>query len=464
MFCASCVRAPLKPPTADVPASFDSAAAAGTSWPSEQWYREFSSDELTALVEAAANDNLDLSEARARVKQADARARQAGAAILPAVDAVGNANFLAGHSASSGSGHETDWSALLSASYEIDFWGKNRAAVNAAGFAAAASRAERDTVALTTLAGVANGYFEVLALRERLAIARSNLEAARRLLEVVQARFSAGLASPVELATQKTALASAEMVIPDLEQRQFEALAALALLLGRAPEGFKVEEQSLAELREPRVGAGLPSELLTRRPDIAMAEANLQSAHADVAAARAALYPSISLTAQAGVQNPALNAAVLSLPGTGPTVNLGASVIQAIFNHGRLRAVQAEAEAKDEELLAAYRAAILAALRDVENTLSALQHLNEQQSFEQENLRQSERAFEGAKLRYQAGSGDFLILLEAQRTMYAARDHEMQYKLARLQTLVSLCKALGGGWQGGPAPATARPAPTAPAS
>ena len=109
--------------------------------------------------------------------------------------------------------------------------------------------------------------------------------------------------------------------------------------------------------------------------------------------------------------------------------------------------MQAEAEAKDEELLAAYRAAILAALRDVETALSALQHLNEQRAFEHENLAQSERAFEGAKLRYQAGSGDFLILLEAQRTMYAARDQEVQYKLARLQALVGLCKALGGGWQ-----------------
>jgi len=256
-------------------------------------------------------------------------------------------------------------------------------------------------------------------------------------------------------------LASAEMVIPDLKQRQFEAQAALALLLGRAPEGFEVKEQSLAELKEPKVGAGLPSELLTRRPDIAMAEANLQSAHADVTAARAALYPSISLTAQAGVQNPALNAAVLSLPGTGPTVNLGASVVQAIFNHGRLRAVQAEAEAKDQELLAAYRAAIFAALRDVENALSALQHLNEQRDFEQENLTQSERAFEGAKLRYQAGSGDYLVLLESQRTMYAARDQQVQYQLARLQALVSLCKAFGGGWQ--EPPAEARSAATAPA-
>jgi len=442
-----------------VPAAFEHAPSDGrTAWPSEQWYREFSSDELAALVEAAAKGNLDLREARARVTQADARARQAGAATLPSVDAAGNANYLAGHSSSSGTGHETDWSALLSASYEIDFWGKNRAAANAAGFAAAASRAERDTVALTTLAGVADTYFDVLALRERAAIAHSNVEAARSLLEVIQARYAAGMASPVELATQKAALAIAELVLPDLEQQQWEARAALALLLGREPEGFEVKDQSLDALKEPAIGAGLPAELLTRRPDIAVAEANLQSAHADLAAARAALFPSFSLTAAAGLQNPALNAAVLSLPGTGPTLNLGASVTQAIFNHGRLRAVRAEAEAKDEELLVAYRASILAALRDVENALSAIHRLDLQRPFQMESLAQSERAFEGAKLRYQAGSGDFLVLLEAQRSVYAARDQYVQYKLGRLQALVGLCKALGGGWQQPPAaaPATAR--------
>jgi outer membrane protein TolC len=186
--------------------------------------------------------------------------------------------------------------------------------------------------------------------------------------------------------------------------------------------------------------------LLTRRPDILAAEANLRSAHADLAAARAALFPSISLTAAGGVQNPALNAAVLTLPGTGAMVNLGASVVQVIFDHGRLRAVRAEAEAKDEELLAAYRTAIIAALRDVENALAAIHHFDAASPFQMEFLAQSEQAFEGAKLRYQAGSGDFLVLLEAQRTVYAARDQAVQNKLARLQALVTLCKVLGGGW------------------
>jgi multidrug efflux system outer membrane protein len=162
--------------------------------------------------------------------------------------------------------------------------------------------------------------------------------------------------------------------------------------------------------------------------------------------ARAALLPSLSLTASGGLQNPALNAAVISLSGVGPTVNLGASLTQTIFDGGRLRAMRAESQAKDDELIIAYRAAILAALVDVENALNALHHLAEAKASQRESVMQSERAFEGASLRYKAGSGDFLTVLEAQRALYAARDQYSQYRLARLQALVALCKALGGGW------------------
>ena len=433
------------PPT--LPGAFAAPrSATDAAWPDKNWYQAFGSAELSALIEQASSDNLDLSAARARVAQADARARQAGAAILPSVDAGANGNYLAGHSVN-GSAHETDWAVLLSASYEVDFWGKNRAAARAAGRLADASRADRDTVALTTQAAVADGYFQVLSLRERLAIAALNLNAAQKLLDIIQARFDVGLANPVELASQKAALATAGLVIPDLKRQESEALAALALLLGRAPEEFTVVARDLDALLEPAIGAGLPTQLLTRRPDIFMAEANLKAANADLLAARAALFPSLSLTASGGVQNPALNAAVISLSGAGPTLNLGASLTQTIFDHGRLQAVRAEAQAKDDELLAAYKAAIMAALGDVENALSSVGRLQEARALQEENLSQSERAFDGATLRYRAGSGDFLTVLEAQRTLYAARDQFTQYRFARFQACVALYKALGGGWQ-----------------
>jgi NodT family efflux transporter outer membrane factor (OMF) lipoprotein len=442
---AGCVADRQAPLPADVPSAFENASPAGGQWPAQEWYREFGSQELDTFVDLAASTNWDLAAARARVAQADARARQARAAILPTIDGTGTGNYFAGHS-SQGSGHEFDWSAMLSASYEVDFWGKNRATADSARFLAGASRAEQDTVALTTLAGVANGYFQVLALRERLAIARSNRDTARQLLEVVQARFDAAIASPIDLATQKTALDVAQIAISDLQQTEVEARTALALLLGRAPEQFEVGGQPLDSVREPAVGAGLPSELLTRRPDILLAESNLRAGHADLIAARAALFPSLSLTGGAGVANPVLPATVLTIGGIGPSFTLGANLVQPIFDHGRLKAQRDEVQAKNVELLSQYRASIIAAFGDVENALAAIQHLNEAREFQIDNVAQSERAFEGAKARYQAGSVDFLTLLEAQRTLYAARDQFIQYKLARLQAAVSLCKALGGGW------------------
>ncbi len=444
--CTSCALRMPKPPAPEVPAVFQNTSAGGqTAWPGKDWYHGFASPELDALIAEAASANLDLAAARARLTQADARARQAGAAILPGLDALGNGSDVAGHSGR-GSAHEFDWSALLAASYEVDFWGKNRAAVSAARFVDVAARADRDALALITLAGVANGYFELLSIRERMKLAQSNLDAARGLLEIVQARFNAGASDPVVLAMQRSVLASAQLALLQLRQRESEELTALALLTGRQPEGFQVADAALDSLAEPQVVPGLPVELLTRRPDVYTAEANLRAADANLVAARAAMLPSLTLTAAGGIQNPAVNAAIITLAGTGPGLSLGAGLTQSIFDAGRLRAARDESRARDDELLANYRKAILASLVDVENALAAIHSLDAARQFQNENLMQSQRAFDGARLRHQQGAGDLLTVLEAQRVRYAAQDQYSQYQLARRQALVALCKALGGGW------------------
>lgn len=445
LLCSACASTPFVPPPPELPDTFEQTAAA-TGWPPSDWYRGFGSDELVTLIGQADSTNLDLAAAQARIRQADARARSAGAAVLPAVDAGAGINDIRGH-ANGESAHETDWSALLSASYEVDFWGKNRSAAQSARLQLAASRADRDIIALTTVAGVANAYFDLLSLRERLAIANSNLETARQVLRAIEARYTAGIASPLELATQRAAEASAMLAVAPLMQSEVETRASLALLLGRRPEEFMVLGTSLETLTEPAVDAGLPSELLIRRPDVTAAELNLRAAHADVNAARAALFPGLTLTASGGVQNPAVQAAVTTLAGTGYTLGLGASLVQTIFDGGRRRAGRDQASAREEELLAAYRASILDALRDVEVALAAVHHLDLQADAQQQNVQQSTLAFQGAEMRYRAGSGDFLTMLEAQRTLYAARDQQSQYRLARLQALVGVYRALGGGWR-----------------
>ena len=328
------------------------------------------------MIEQAVSNNFDLQTAHWRIEQALERAKQARAGLLPTVDGLGNINYLSGHSRDGGL-HETDWSALLSASYEIDFWGKNRAAADSARDSLIASKADRDTLALTTLAAVANEYFQLLSLRERLDIARANVDAARNLSEIVSSRYHAGLANPSEVATQRAALAVTQLQIPELERLEEESTNALASFLGRQPEGFSVPGVSLDSLQEPVVAAGLPAELLRRRPDILVAEANLAAASADTVVARAALYPSLSLTLQGGVANPAVNAAVNALAGVGPSLNLGAGLTQPLFDAGKLRSQSREAQAKEQEAVTSYKAALIAALVDVENALAALRHLDE---------------------------------------------------------------------------------------
>jgi multidrug efflux system outer membrane protein len=443
--CCGCATQSPEVPAVATPSQWTAIQPPGQMVVTREWFREFGSPELDSLIASAYANSLDLQAADARLRQADARARAAGAAILPQVDLNADSTTYAGHS-SNGSAHETDYGALISASYEIDFWGKNRDARLSAEASRKASEADRAVVALSAVTGVANTYFQVVALRERIALAQLNLDNARQLLGVVDARRSEGLGNPTEVAQQRAAVAGAEIHIKDLQQQQDAQLAALAILVGRMPGTLEIAAQHLSDLKNPGVSAGLPAELLSRRPDVFAAEENLRAAHADLAQARAAFFPSISLSASGGLQNPAVNAAVISLPGLGPSLTAGAALTQSIFNAGRLRAARDEAAAREEEMLTQYRAAALAALWDVETALSATGHLEQEQDAQRETVSQSDLALTGAQARYREGSGDFLTVLDAERTLYTARDQMSQYELARLQAVVGLCKALGGGW------------------
>jgi outer membrane protein, multidrug efflux system len=443
--CIACATQPAAVPAVATPSRWTTTQLPGGSLPTQTWFQDFRSAELDGLVASAYSSSLDLQAADARLRQADARARAAGAAILPQVDLDANSTTYAGHS-SNGSAHETDYGALVSASYEIDFWGKNRSARDSAEASRNASAADRAVVALTTVAGVADTYFQTVALRERIELAKQASDNTHQVLDVIRARRSEGLGNATEEAQQRAAVANAEIHIKELQQQEEAALGALAILVGKIPGTLQVTTQRLSDLHVPAVSAGLPAELLARRPDVFAAEENLQAAHADLAQARAAFFPSIVLTGSGGVQNPAVNAAVISLAGLGPSLTAGAALTQAIFNGGRLRAARDEAAAKEQEMLAQYRSATLAALWDVETALGATAHLEQERAAQRESVAQSELALSGAQARYRAGSGDFLTVLDAERSLFAAREQMSQYTLAQLQAAVGLCKALGGGW------------------
>ena len=443
---AGCATTPppgLKP--GDVPSAFEQKAVFNAPvWPAKDWWTNYKDPQLAALMDQAQANNLDIAQAAARLRQADARARQAGAPLLPQVGAGANVNTLYGQ-ANGTSLHETDYNAGLNVSYELDFWGKNRDLLDSAKAQLRAGEADRATVALTVTSAVATTYFQLLSLRERLAVARANLKSAQDILGVVQRRVTAGFSPNADVLQQRAALAAEQAVVPALEQQELEARNALAILLGRVPEGFTVTGEGLGPLVPPAVAPGLPSALLARRPDIMAAEANLAAAHADLAAARTAYFPSLSLTANGGVAYPALAAAIDTLPGIGLAAGAGVSLAQVIFDGGKTQGKIEESRAREEELLAAYRAAVIASFSDVENGLGSFAHLGAQEAALREQVTQAEKVLNAARRKYVAGAADFLVVTDAQRALYSARDQLTDIRRARLAASVALFKAMGGG-------------------
>jgi len=445
---AACSHTPAPVLSAsDIPAAFqEMPSGSAPLWPAADWWKGYGDPQLDSLIATAQAQNLDLAQAGARLRQADARARQAGAALLPTVNFNGTVNTFYGQT-SGVSAHETDYSAALGASYELDFWGKNRDLLNAAESGRAASAADRATVALTVTASVADTYFQLLSLRQRIAVTQANIRASQSTLDVVQRRVNAGYAAPADLIQERANMAAQRAQLPVLQQQELETRDALAILLGRPPEGFDVSGTELGDLKAPPVRPGLPLALLRRRPDIASAEANLLSAHANLEAARTAFLPAITLNASAGLQYPALAAAIDTLPGLGLGTAAGAALVQTIFDGGRNAAVTDEARAHEEELLVAYRAAVLNAFTDVENALGSLAHLTAQEAALTDQMAQDEKVLSAAQRKYGAGYADFLIVTDAERTLYAARDQLADVRRARLAASVGLFKALGGGYQ-----------------
>ena len=405
------------------------------------WWKLFGSDELNRLVPQARANNLDLATAMSRVRQADIQARIAGASLLPGL----SGNLGGTRSDSDGGSAATRYSAGLSASYELDVWGANRDSRTSSELSARASAYERDSVALTVDASVATSYFKVLELRERLRLAEENLASAERVMGVVDAKVRLGASTELERVQQQTLVEQRRAALPGLRQQVATAETALALLLGEAPQGVaeRIEARSLHDLSLPDpIATGLPSELLLRRPDLRRAETQLRAANANIGAARAALFPSISLSASASLQDATLS----GLTSAGLATSIGASLLQPIFRGGALRGQVALSEERYVELVASYRQTILTALKDVEDTLVTVREGQLQYASQRQVLSNAERTFQLAESQYRAGATDLLTMLNAQQTLFSARDTFLQNTSAQLQNQVALFKALGGGF------------------
>ena len=438
----------LPDPALDVPTQYKYAGKADAP-PTLDWWRGFRSTELTQLMEEAQAVNLDIAAAVSRIVEADAQARQAGAALLPSLSGTGQETYsrTSGSSASgltNGGREVVNYQASLSASYQLDFWGQNRDALQTAEETAKANRFDRDVVALTTLSGVANAYFQVLTSQDRLRTSQRNIASAQRILDAIKERRKAGTGTDLDVAQQESVLANQKALVPPLRQTLDQNVNALAVLVSRPPESVRVLGGSLDRIAIPRVTPGLPSELLTQRPDIRRQEAQLASATANIGNARAQFFPTIQLTGNGGYQSSALvslfqpHAAFFQLVG---------SATQPIFDGGKILGNFEYAKARQEELLQTYRKTIIQSFTDVDNALFSIKQTTIKLQLQRDVVNASRRAFDLSEQQLRAGTADIVTVLNTQLSLFTAEDVLSQAQLARLLAIVSLYQALGGGWE-----------------
>ncbi|MFQ6347579.1 efflux transporter outer membrane subunit [Pseudomonas sp. R11F] len=414
-------------PTLPLAAQWDAGASASAAQ-GGRWWREFHSAELDQLIARGLAANYTLKAAVSRIDEARASSQVAGAAQFPALNLGGNFQRQNNY------GTTPKRSVFAEATYELDFWGKQRAAADSADALAKATVFDAGTLRMSLSASIADSYFQVLSLQERLRLAQSIADDARQVLDLVEVQARQGAVSNLEVAQQRNALQTFEAAMPPLRQQRDQALYQLAVLVGAPPEGFHLQGDGLKGLQIPQPTTGLPIGLLRQRPDIQAAEARLVSANFDVGVARAAFLPNLSLDLLGGIDTLA-GGQIWSTIGT---------LSQPLFQGGQLKGQLHFDQAHVQELTASYRESIIEALQDVETQLSATRELDKSYALNQAAVDSAREAARLAQVRYRLGSTDFQTLLIVERTQYQAEDSLLQVRLQHLQAAVGLFRALGG--------------------
>lgn len=407
------------------------------------WWKAFGSGELDECMRQALEHNNDVLASLHRVEQSRANLQIVRAGLFPSMGIDAGTTNARTYPAQGRSFIENNIGAAAGVAYEVDLFGRVSSSASAAEFALQSNLFDSDTLRLIIISDVAISYFTLINYRERLAVADRNIATAEDILRIVRAQFDAGRTSSLEVAQQSSELASTKAARAALERDALFAENALAVLAGKAPRTILISENDLSSIIIPNINTGLPSDLLARRPDIAAAESRLRAANANIGAARAAFFPSLSLSASAGVA-----ASGLGDPAT-TVLSLTSSLFAPIFEGGRLEGGVELAQAQKLELAENYRKTVLVAFREVEDALAAAHAAEAREAFYAEALKEAQTSYDISRVRHTAGSIDFQALLDIQRTLLTAEDNYTQSRLARLSSIITLYKALGGGWEVG---------------
>jgi len=439
-------------PERPAPAKYQHAGAwSGQYRGSDEWWRELGDARLDALVREAIKRNLDIKKAAARVLEYKALFVEAKAPQYPSLGVEGegarNQTAISNPNLPSVLAQERrteSYNLTAAASYEIDLWGRLARLEEAARAELLNVEENRRTVIQTIVAGVVSSYLSMEALERRLAVQEKSLEAYRNNLELVDIRYRRGLVSILDYQQARRALAQARSSLPQLRLDLGKEQQKLMVLLGRYPEtapARPLPEDYFPNLRP--VPAGLPSELLLRRPDLREVEAKLQALNAKIGAAKAARFPSIKLTGAFGYSTTELDN--LFSPAS-ELWSIAGGITAPIFKGGELWARQRAAEARYEQSVAEYAKAVLEAFREVEEALLSRKELMEKRGLVKEALVEARATQDTAESRYRRGLTDYFQVLEAMQTRYQLEDSLVLVELAILTNRVTLHRALGGGW------------------
>jgi multidrug efflux system outer membrane protein len=458
---SGCVVGPqYRPPKVQMPgqwtgvASTDNSSIATSGVASvAEWWKNFQDPVLDSLIDRAVKSNLGLQQAQSRILQARASRKIAGAGLQPSIDASASntTSGSTGNTSTVGSSSSTRnlFQAGLDAAWEMDFFGGVRRGIEAAEANLQAAVEDSRDVMVTLTAEVALDYIQLRGYQQEIAIAQKNLEDQRETAEITRKRFGVGFASGLDVANAEAQVATTQSQIPLLETSAQQTIYALSVLLGLEPSALLAELSPAGTIPStpPTVPAGLPSDLLERRPDILRAEAQFHAAVAQVGVATADLFPKFNLTGSGGLQS--LTQGSLGSVASG-IWSLGPSVSFSIFNGGKIRAnIKVQQEAAQQALLA-YRQTVLTALQDVESALIAYAKDQQHRTALADAVKSNETAVDLSMKLYTAGEIEFLNLLTTQRNLYTSEDALVQADRAIDADLIALYKALGGGWQAQP--------------
>ncbi|MHA2758260.1 efflux transporter outer membrane subunit [Aeromonas dhakensis] len=428
----------------------------GATWQSNQtgeaavssWRQQFLDPALQQLIATALENNRDLRIAALNVEAYEARYRIQRAAQLPTLAANGSGSRQQGSDDLSSTGQGTissQYGANIGiTAYELDLFGRIQSLKDQALETYLAQIETQRSTQIALVASVANAYLTLLADQELLALSEATLATEQESYGLTEHKYRLGAASEMELAQGRTALESAKVSLAQYQRQVKQDRNGLALLLGTGVPALMTEPATLAEVQLAAIPVGAPSSLLQQRPDILAAEHSLKAANANIGAARAAFFPTISLTATAGTASNQLSG--LFDGGTGtwtfmPQINL------PIFDGGKRIADLDVAEVSTKQAVASYEKSIQTAFKEVADTLGAQTDYQQQLQAQQALVKASQTYFKLAEVRYEKGVDSYLTRLDAQRSLFSAKQVLITTRLAQLSNQVALYKAVGGGWQ-----------------